>query len=85
MDQDRCDHDAPDCQVWGHDRPSPKFAVTCDGWCVPGGGACQTGITTCCAAGDTCTIYLPLGVAVKVRARVVKATGATAANVTALW
>lgn len=42
-------------------------------------------VTVVTAAGDTCSIYLPLGVIVKVRARVVKATGATAAGVTALW
>lgn len=37
------------------------------------------------AAGETCDVYLPLGVAVKVRARVVKSTGTTAVGVTALW
>lgn len=42
-------------------------------------------VTVITAGGDTCSIYLPLGVAVQVRARVVKATGATAAGVTALW
>lgn len=42
-------------------------------------------VTVVTACGDTCNIYLPLGVAVKVRARIVKAAGATAAGVTALW
>lgn len=42
-------------------------------------------VTVVTAAGDTCTIYLPLGVAVKVRARLVKAAGVVAAGITALW
>ncbi len=42
-------------------------------------------VTVVTAAGDTCDIYLPLGVAVKVRARIVKSTNAVAVGVTALW
>lgn len=42
-------------------------------------------VTVVSAGGETFDVYLPLGVAVKVRAKIVKATGATAAGVTALW
>ena len=42
-------------------------------------------VTVVLVSGDTCNVYLPLGVAVKVRARIVKSTSATAAGVTALW
>lgn len=42
-------------------------------------------VTVILASGDTCVIYLPLGVAVACRARVVKSTSAVAAGVTALW
>lgn len=42
-------------------------------------------VTVVTQGGDTCTLYLPLGVAVPVRAKIVKATGAVAAGVTALW
>jgi hypothetical protein len=42
-------------------------------------------VTVVSATGLTFNVYLPLGVAVKVRAKIVKATGATAAGVTALW
>lgn len=37
------------------------------------------------AGGDTVSIYLPLGVIVKVRARIVKSTGTAAVGITALW
>lgn len=42
-------------------------------------------ITVVTAGGETVDLYLPLGVAVKVRAKIVKATAAVAAGVTALW
>lgn len=42
-------------------------------------------VTIVSAGGETFDIYLPLGVAVKVRAKIVKTTGAVAAGVTALW
>jgi hypothetical protein len=42
-------------------------------------------VTIVSAGGETFDVYLPLGVAVKVRAKIVKATGATAAGVVALW
>jgi hypothetical protein len=42
-------------------------------------------VTVITIGGDTITIYLPLGICVPVRAKVVKATGAVAAGVVALW
>jgi len=42
-------------------------------------------VTVISKGGETFDIYLPLGVPVFVRAKVVKAAGATAAGVTALW
>lgn len=42
-------------------------------------------VTVVSIGGDTFDVYLPLGVAVKVRAKIVKAAGAAAAGVTALW
>ncbi len=42
-------------------------------------------VTVVSKGGETFTIYLPLGVPVPVRAKIVKSTGATAAGVTALW
>lgn len=42
-------------------------------------------VTVVSTGGETFNVYLPLGVAVQVRAKIVKATGATAAGVTALW
>lgn len=42
-------------------------------------------VTVVGAGGETFDVYLPLGVAVKVRAKIVKATGAAAAGITALW
>ena len=42
-------------------------------------------VTVVGAGGSTFNVYLPLGIAVPVRAVTVKATGATAAGVVALW
>lgn len=42
-------------------------------------------VTVVSKGGETFNIYLPLGVAVPVRAKIVKSTGATAVGVVALW
>lgn len=42
-------------------------------------------VTVVSVGGETFNVYLPLGVAVPVRAKIVKSTNATAQGVTALW
>lgn len=42
-------------------------------------------VTVVSVGGETFNVYLPLGVAVPVRAKIVKAAGLTAAGITALW
>ncbi len=42
-------------------------------------------VTVVSVGGETFNVYLPLGVEVHVRAKIVKAAGATAAGVTSLW
>jgi hypothetical protein len=42
-------------------------------------------VTVITIGGETIPIYLPLGICVPVRAKVVKAAGAVAAGVVALW
>jgi len=50
---------SPNCQVWGYENPTPKFEVTCSGWCVPTGQPCETGVTTCCTQNDVCVPGAP--------------------------
>lgn len=42
-------------------------------------------ITVVTLAGDTVTVYLPLGVVVPIRVRIIKSTSAVAAGIVSLW